>query len=224
MGSVNATIISQLREQIQSIEHRLMSPENKGNTTTGSSGHQNPPTISSSQKETLDMIARKVSSIEHKIATVPPPLPGNRPGLQHNKPKTEGQGAGKKGTAGINYWYKKDLQEFSTERLVVWAAAVSTGGWGRPINDQPERFNHKRAHDRVAVQAFLQRALDYYYGPDKLNRFLYAPPKETKLASGWTKSFDWSIIDHNGDVISCSQRSPIYTPGRHMKLEGQEQH
>ena len=77
MGSVNATIISQLREQIQSIEQCFLNPENKGNTTTGSSGHQNPPAISSSQKETLDTIVRKVSSIEHKITTGPPPLPGN---------------------------------------------------------------------------------------------------------------------------------------------------
>lgn len=56
MGTVNATVISNLKNQTQSIEEHLILQHNKA-MNTGSSGHQNPLTISSSQREKLDMMA-----------------------------------------------------------------------------------------------------------------------------------------------------------------------
>ena len=41
----------------------------------------------------------------------------------------------------------------------------------------------------------------------------YTPPADLKVGSGWTKKFEWQIIDHEGNVLN-SAKTPIYPPGR----------
>ena len=190
---------------------------------TGNLGHQGPPNTLSSQKEKLDTITCKIINIEQKIVTAPPKA-GNPPGLQTKNPKTKGQGAKQKGTeATPKYWYHKDLKDFSTKRLVLWAAVISVGKWGRPINDQPKPFNHKCNDNREAIQAYIKRTLQYHFGPGKLNCFPSAPPADRKISSGWTKSFNWEILNYNREVISCSQKTPVYPAQPYMKIEGKDQ-
>ena len=105
-----------------------MPPKHRG-TSTGEFRASGPPSTSSSQKEKLDTIACKITNIEQKIVTAPPKA-GNPPGPQTKNPKTKGQGAKKKGTEAQVNWFDKDLEDFSTTRLSLWAAAISTGKWG----------------------------------------------------------------------------------------------
>ena len=209
MGSVNATVISNLKDCIVALEERL-ALQGEGNTTENS-GHQSPLSFLSSQKEKLDMIARKVTSLDHKISSAAPSAPGNLPGLQNKNQKTEGQGAKQKGTEAKEHWYNKDLNNFSTERLGLWAAAISTGKWGRRINDQAEPFNFKQITDRKTVQAYINRAIQFHFKPRGTNNFPYAPPAELKVRSGWTKKFEWQIINHEGNVVKTA-RTPLYPP------------
>ena len=202
LGAFQASVIKEIEKRLQNIEARL----------PGNLGHQDPPSTSSSQKEKLDTIARKLINIEQKIVAAPPKA-GNPPGPQNKNPKTEGQGAKQKGAEAQANWYDKDLENFSTARLSLWAAAISTGKWGRRINDQSEPFNFKNVTERKETQAYIRRALQYYFGPGKPNQFPYAPPADLKVGSGWTKKFEWQIIDHDGNVLN-SAKTPIYPPGR----------
>ena len=111
LGTFQASVIHKIELRLHCIEDKFM----------GDLGHQGPPNTSSSQKEKLDTIACKITNIEQKIITAPPKA-GNPPGLQTKNLKTEGQGAKQKGTkATSEYWYHKDLKDFLTKRLILWA-------------------------------------------------------------------------------------------------------
>ena len=69
LGTFSATTTHEVKLRLHSIEGTLV----------GKPGHQGPPVPSSSQKEKLDMIARKIVSIEHQVKTSPP-VTGNPPG------------------------------------------------------------------------------------------------------------------------------------------------
>ena len=209
LGTFSATTTHEVELRLCSIE----------GTLAGKPGHQGPPVPSSSQKEKLDMIARKIVSIEHQVKTSPP-VTGNPPGPQNKTQKTEGQGAKQKGTEDSTLWYVQDLHNLSTHRLSLWAAAISVTKWGAINNGKPESFNHQTTTERNNITAYIERALRTHFGPKRTNVFPMAPPSGVKVEKGWTKTFPWCMVNHQGEQTDCSQRQPVYPPGidRNTKL------
>jgi len=140
--------------------------------------HKGPSSLPQGTTDTINTIARKLATIEQKVAAkvAPnPPDPKNteppRPILA-TKPKTPSPPP-----QSSTPWYIDTLTNASTEHIRFWAAMVNTGKWGKPNeHGQTEAIAiMKPETDRKTYSAYIKRAAAFHFSKGGSQQFPHPP-------------------------------------------------
>ena len=151
--------------------------------TMGLMKQTGPSSIPQGTTDAINTIARKVATIEQKVAAKvapnppgpkntepPPPELATKPTISHQVPVPTPQ-------QPPTPWYVETLTNASTDRIRFWAAMVSTGLWGTVTNGKAEVIDFKKA-DRKGLAAYVKKSADFHFRNGGSQTFISPPPEK----------------------------------------------
>jgi hypothetical protein len=207
LGSFMATMTDALEKRLQSIETTLKEALSSPRESVKPKG----PSTPSASSEKLDLIARKVTSLEHKVST--PSVAGNPPGPSPTPPKQQSRRSAAPSPPSSRPWYEVSLTTLNKHSIVFWAYIINVGKWGALKDGKPECLAMSADEHIDDIRAFIHRAAVWHNTPGQGSMtFINPPPSPPERSQGWTKKFSWETLRWDGEV--ADQKTEVFfAPG-----------
>jgi len=207
-ASLNGVITDKMEQRLRSMEKTIsaISQRQDGPSTDAPARHN-------VDKDLLNNIARKVTSIEHNTRN-PTMTDGNPPVV----PKTVQvpQVITKPVQSTTNTkpanWVPSLVNESSFGILAGWAAMITQGRWGSRTKEgklEGVNFLNLNAKSRGGVAEFIKRSARFHFSRNGSGSFILPPHTPLTFKLGWSSSITWTVVDTN-KVTKNTRRNTIF--------------
>jgi len=203
-ASLNGVITDKMEQRLQSMEKTIsaISQRQDGPST-------NAPARHNVEKDLLNNIARKITSIEHNTRN-PTVMDGNPPVVPKTIPQVPNP-VQPTNTKPAN-WVPSLVNESSFGILAGWAAMITQGRWGSRTKEgklEGVNFLNLNAKSRGGVAEFIKRSAHFQFSRNGSGGFILPPHTPLTFKLGWSSSVTWTVVDAN-KVTKSSRKNTIF--------------